>query len=145
MGALRNELTEDSGPGRAAGNEGQEAWVVDVAGEGQHVRRQPVEELRELVSFGRRRLLQAALELLPRCGPAHRAALERGEPVDEQVDDLVAEPAHGLGIELERVSLGHARSLATAPTPLRAQARRRTLRNRDRAARRSLGGKKPSA
>ena len=79
MGALRNQLTEDSRPGRAAGNEGQEARVVDVARKGQHVRRQAgSRSSSKSCRAARRRLPQAALELLPRRGPAHRAALERG-------------------------------------------------------------------
>ena len=110
---LAMKSAEDAGPGRAARDVAEEARVVVMTRELDHVRLEAPQDLVELGRGVGRRLAQARLHLRPG-GAAPRARLVQGrDPLDQQVDDLVAELAHPLWVELElalldgRVDIGH--------------------------------------
>src|SRR3954452_24239905 len=76
----------------------------DTAPEGEDVAPQPFEQFVERLAVRRRRSAESVPHLRRRRASQRRHRFIR-EPVDEQVDRLVAEGAHCLGIEPERIAL----------------------------------------
>ena len=77
--------------------------MVEVADERQHVAIEPLQQLLESAGRGRRRLADPGRHLVSGRGPEHGSVGERGDPLDQQVDDLVAHPAHGVAVEMQRI------------------------------------------
>src|SRR4051794_32603385 len=81
--------------------------MVEMTDERQDVAVETADDVGEVTPAGRRGLVNQGRHLVARRRFEHRPIAEGGDPLDEQVDDLVTHPAHCLGIELERI-VGHA-------------------------------------
>ena len=98
-----DEVADDTRPRRTARHEPEEARMVVLARKREHVL---LESRQQLLRVGRllgRRLAQTLLHLGPGRPPPRRPFVEARDPIDEEVDGAIAEAAHLLGVELERV------------------------------------------
>ena len=108
VAGARDQVGERAGPGSGAGNEAEEARVVDAAAERKHVAPEALDDLRERFRAVRGRAGKPLAHLTRGRAPQRRRGGRRA--LDEQVDHAVAQLAHRFRVELERVVLRRRRA-----------------------------------
>ena len=102
----RDEVAHSARPRAAAGDEGEEGWVVDAAREREHIARDSGEDVLERPPLVRRRPRQPRTHFLRRGAPEW-GSVSVAQPVDEHVDRAVAKLTHGRWIQPKRLSGRH--------------------------------------